>query len=643
LTVLEPLLEHGLKYIPTPKPTTLKTILEERKEMIRSVTVKVWCINKGLIGPNNIPIPNPSEQNINPLIHHKFCKDLYENTGYEPEENLQLQITNLQEHIIRAFDIDREEIFRALKAYTPKHNLTYELRDFIYKAKKMPELKKLHITSADKNLGVVIMTHLDYLTWTLKYFKTNANTYILIDTDIQTEILNIKQTIVTWTQTMLDTHKNNLTEKVVKQIKLIQQRTKKRTSMNKFYACPKLHKTFTFGDWGVRPICSNSGSIVEPLSIFLNLYLQPLLKNFPTILHYSREICKDLPYINSLLQPNDILVTSDASALYTNIKQEIALPTIKEYLIEINHPWTNELIEGLKIIMENNLFEFGDINFKQVQGTAMGTSVAVTYANLYLAIIEKKAIALFSDNIIYYRRYIDDIVMVYRTTTTDINNITTNKEVIQSFFIPLQISTGQTWNTEISNTMVIFADLQIIKITNSQTTFLYTKTYQKDLNLYQYIKPTSAHTNNTLEGLIIGNLQTYKWQNTYTNDFNKIVNLFYNRLKARGYSDTILDPIFSGSLKKLLNNNINIQQTQNQSDLKHKAYYKTFYNPQLDKETVVAWSGINKVREVLDDLDIQIRPIICFKTHKNLKDLLTQTRIDPAKEPKASILWDTII
>ena len=43
------------------------------------------------------------------------------------------------------------------------------------------------------------------------------------------------------------------------------------------------------------------------------------------------------------------------------------------------------VISAMTTIMTNNLFEFGDMYFLQLLGTAMGTSAAVMWATLYYA------------------------------------------------------------------------------------------------------------------------------------------------------------------------------------------------------------------------------------------------------------------
>jgi hypothetical protein len=46
-----------------------------------------------------------------------------------------------------------------------------------------------------------------------------------------------------------------------------------------------------------------------------------------------------------------------------------------------------------------------------------------------------------------------------------------------------------------------------------------TRTYQKDLNLYQYISPLSNYSPTMVEGIIFSILKSYKTQNMFKQDY----------------------------------------------------------------------------------------------------------------------------
>jgi hypothetical protein len=90
------------------------------------------------------------------------------------------------------------------------------------------------------------------------------------------------------------------------------------------------------------------------------------------------------------------------------------------------------VLSDMVIIMKNNIFEWGDLCFLQLLGTAMGTFVAVMWATLYYAYHGVHTILpRHGTSLLYLKRFIDDIfgISVGNDTTdwtvfcNDIDNI----------------------------------------------------------------------------------------------------------------------------------------------------------------------------------------------------------------------------
>ena len=86
----------------------------------------------------------------------------------------------------------------------------------------------------------------------------------------------------------------------------------------------------------------------------------------------------------------------DVTSLYTNIPQEEGITTVcRAYdIFHNNNPAipTNYLREMLGLILKENSFQFNGDNHLQTYGTAMGTEMAVAFANIFMAEIETKLI-----------------------------------------------------------------------------------------------------------------------------------------------------------------------------------------------------------------------------------------------------------
>ena len=130
-----------------------------------------------------------------------------------------------------------------------------------------------------------------------------------------------------------------------------------------FYGMPKVHKDKI--PIPLRPVVSQCGSLFAVISIFVDFKLQTLTQFIPSYLDNSEALLDELDNFGSL-PPSARLFTSDATSMYSNIDPREALPIIEEYLRLFGHELKDKcknqikiLIELTKLIMENNIFQFG--------------------------------------------------------------------------------------------------------------------------------------------------------------------------------------------------------------------------------------------------------------------------------------------
>ena len=97
----------------------------------------------------------------------------------------------------------------------------------------------------------------------------------------------------------------------------------------------------------------------------------------------------------------------------------VAKRPLKKNDLPVNFP-LHAVLEAMTIVMQNNIFEFGDCYFIQLLGTAaMGTSAAVMWATLYYAYHEVHTIIPKNGhNLLYFKRFIDDIFDIWTGNLT---------------------------------------------------------------------------------------------------------------------------------------------------------------------------------------------------------------------------------
>ena len=64
---------------------------------------------------------------------------------------------------------------------------------------------------------------------------------------------------------------------------------------------------------------------------------------------------------------------------------------------------------GLELILQENSFQFTGKNYLQTHGTAMGTKMAVAFANIFMGKVESQILERSAKKPLAWKRYIDDI------------------------------------------------------------------------------------------------------------------------------------------------------------------------------------------------------------------------------------------
>ena len=72
----------------------------------------------------------------------------------------------------------------------------------------------------------------------------------------------------------------------------------------------------------------------------------------------------------------------------------------------------------MNLVLKNNVFEFNEQFYLQIQGTAMGTNMAPAYANLFMGKLEQ-LINLAPNHIHTWKRFVDDTFIIWTETTAE--------------------------------------------------------------------------------------------------------------------------------------------------------------------------------------------------------------------------------
>ena len=380
------------------------------------------------------------------------------------------------------------------------------------------------IKPADKNLGIVIMDTDDYITQCLEHLR-DTNTYRQITSYPTEHIRTLLLQVLPNFKQALDAHDKRLYKY------LLPPTDKTRTP--RFYGLPKIHKTYTHLP-SVRPIVSQTNSLLSPTAKFIDHILQPLASSYPDYLHNS--IALSLILQQTHVPDDAILVTIDVTSLYPSIPQQQCINIICDELHTHHNFLTfdpNLIIQLLHVNVNNNFFTFNNFTFQQINSTAMGATFSQTIANIFMSTILRDFLLTQPIHPLLITRYIEDIFMIWTDSTYKLTTFLTN---LNSFHPNLNFAYQH------SPSFIDFLDMTIYKGHYfNYTNILDTKTFQKQLNLYQYLHFSSDHQPSIFSAMIRGECIRYVRTDTMPDTYSATLHNFKQRLRRRQYPTSLID------------------------------------------------------------------------------------------------------
>ncbi|SJL17766.1 uncharacterized protein ARMOST_21327 [Armillaria ostoyae] len=315
---------------------------------------------------------------------------------------------------------------------------------------------------------------------------------------------------------------------------------------------PKIHKQPAAG----RPIVPTFDTLLVNASAWVDFHIRPFLSRFDWILPDSKTFCRKL--LDVRLQPGEEiwLVSGDVVSMYPNIPIEdgilqiatmlgapsMAFSTLEEAVnLDINNK-DELIILLLRLVLQFNYTSFGGRTFHQVIGTAMGTALAPTYANLFLAGYEVTALVEFEHCLRFYGRFIDDTFAIIVVSLDQVLKF-------QERFGNLHPNMKMEWSQ--SQLHLAFLDVHVSvedvpgTVAWSTRREIVTRVFQKSLNAYLYIPWKSCHSVQSKKAWVKGELIRYVRISSREEDFKKMQVLFIQRLRDRGYPGKWLRTVFS--------------------------------------------------------------------------------------------------
>jgi hypothetical protein len=502
-----------------------------------------------------------------------------------------------------------------------RNNLTHQERETLRELEKQRELVVL---PADKNLGLVLLKHDTFHAACLKHVE-NKQEFSVIKQGVTTQ--QFKQFLSNLISTTPEY--TNLNTRLTRYIR---DYTATREAAE-FYMLPKIHKS----ELGWRPIIPATGTWNACPAKVVDYYLQKIVKNTPSYLKNTTDLINTIEQLDTFTQDTLTekiwLITADVEALYPSIPLREAFSITVDLVEKTYRNIALPLNKMLHWVLFNNTFKYANKTYLQLNGVATGSPVAPSVANLFMSHIENTALEKWKHKLLLYKRYIDDIIIIFKGTDLEV-------EECKCSFNNMHQKIKLTWIVDQQSTT--FLDLIIYKGGRYPNKLDY-KVHQKQLNNYLYLPWSSSHPANTKKGIILSETQRYVRNCSTFKEYFIVKKKFAYRLLRRGYPPAIINEMINKVkykqreqlLKKYREKQDKQQQTQvqqqqtpsqnntqpnntqanNTQENKQKTstiVFKTNYTTHLQ---LVCWSRLLNPQTILNK---QVNCMTAYKKTKNL-------------------------
>ncbi|KAL2090438.1 hypothetical protein ACEWY4_015126 [Coilia grayii] len=301
----------------------------------------------------------------------------------------------------------------------------------------------------------------------------------------------------------------------------------------------------------------------------------------------------------------------DVESLYTNIDTRLGLEAVKQFFQKYPNPKRPDrhLLKLLEISLTRNDFEFDSKFYLQVKGTAMGKRFAPSYANIFMADWEQRALDTFPLKPLHYYRFLDDIWGVWPFSLEEFGEFTKH---LNDFTPSIKLQ------AKIHITEVNFLDIVTYKGPQFHITgHLEFKVYFKETDTHSLLHKTSYHPPHTYRGIVKSQLLRFHRICSNQDEFHKATRTLFSVLRKRNYSRTFLRNILKNFLTK----------TSLVGNKKIIPFISTFSKNGVQLNRLIK----SNFQKFLSNTHIlqQHTVISAYRRNRNLKDLLVRSKLAP--------------
>lgn len=449
--------------------------------------------------------------------------------------------------------------------------------------------KEIIIRPADKGSSIVVVDKDGYIESLQKEIE-NSSSYEETDYDLTEEIQKEVKRLI-----------SKMYSDGVISDDLKQYLTPRYAQKGKLKGNPKLHKA----NAPYRTIVSGIGTPTEKLAEVTEHELNEFVETSPSYIRDTTDFICKLKEIKEPLPENALLFCFDVAKLYQTVPRKEGLVACEEALAMRSRPLvdTAGVMEIIRTVLDNNTFGFGDKNYIQKEGVAIGSRLGKNFACTYMrkwdeALLEATVTPFF------YKRFIDDGFGVWTGSEAELKEFAAFANGIHANIkIELRYDRKQ---IEFLDTLVKLEDGHI-----------YTDLYVKPTDKQLYLNSSSCHPSNTKKGLAYGLGLRIKRICEKEKDYQRHRQDLKIQLRKRGYSGKLIESQLQ-KVDRLERSDLLRYSGKKDKNAKRVPLVMTYSNLLPDVHGIVrkhmdVLYRSSRMREVFKE-----PPIVAFRRDKNL-------------------------
>ena len=370
----------------------------------------------------------------------------------------------------------------------------------------------------------------------------------------------------------------------------------------------------------MRPVESASGTTFENASHFVDIHSNHLVKDLPSYWQDTPDMLRFFKSENEAgpQPPGTVPVTLDVTSLYTNIPILQGIEAFRFFLDKRPEKIvpTSFLLILLTLVLTCNVLVFDNNFYVQLIGTAMGTRVAPTFANLFMGAVEQMALKKWKGlQPRHFRRFIDDIFFFWTGSENDLIQFI---KYLNDFHPYLKFKA----NYDFSKKSVVFLDT-IISLTNDN--FIKTDLYEKPGRKCNYLLTSSCHPSHITENIPFSLGLRLKRICSDNFDFLSRLDDLKAKLLSRGYRVNFISKAFDKV--KNIDRNVALKKVE-QKPIVKRVVLSLPYDPRLPHVSNILyrfWNVMTKnprLKRVFPN-----PPMVCWTRPKNLREYLVRAKL----------------